>query len=307
MNAHVSVSDLFRILLPRDHPNGWLGMLTAYFDDSGTHEQSDIVLVAGILGTESRMDCLDRNWKRHLDRPLCGRKPSLRRFHATDCNASQGEFAGWTRTETDYFCYQLRTAIIESEVAAYGAACSRKDYDELITGDVRAILGTPEGMCINQCFVRSIQWAQAYTFDPKMTFVFDNRPSPVKQYAGRVYDAFSRWVHPPPQLTGYAFLNSYDVRPLQVADLIAWELYQHANDCLINGMNLPRREEFRHLGRNMNFAAQLATRDAIIELRGFWEKQFREKPEHLKQMAYHFTFFDPSNPDYSHLSDEQPC
>src|SRR6202171_211297 len=152
-------------------------MLTAYFDDSGTHEQSDIVLVAGIFGTEGRMDSLDRNWKKHVDRPLCGAKPPLRRFHMTDCNASQGEFTGWSRTETDYFCHQLRTEIIQSDVAAYGIACSRKDYDELVTGDIRAILGTPEGMCINQCFVRAIGWVQANTFDPKMSMVFDNRPS----------------------------------------------------------------------------------------------------------------------------------
>jgi hypothetical protein len=267
-------------------------MLAAYFDDSGTHEQSDIVLVAGIFGTEGRMDSLDRNWKRHLDRPLCGRKHRLRRFHATDCNASQGEFSGWTRTETDYFCHQLRMVIIESGVAACGIACSRKDYDELVTGDIRAVLGNPEVMCINQCFVQSIGWVQDNSFDPKMTLVFDSRPSPVKRYVGTVYDAFSRHVQPPPELTGYAFLSSYDVRPLQAADMIAWELYQHANDCLIHGIGLPRRQEFCHLTRNMDFSAQLATRKSIIELRDFWLNRFKEEPELLKEMAAHFTFFD---------------
>ncbi|MGA7806518.1 MAG: DUF3800 domain-containing protein, partial [Bradyrhizobium sp.] len=218
-------------------------MITAYFDDSGTHEPSDIVLVAGIFGTEGRMDSLDRNWKRHLDLPLCGRKDPLSRFHAYDCYQSVGEFRGWTRTETDYFRHQLRTVIIESEVAAYGIACSRKDYDELITGDLRSVLGTPEGMCINQCLVRSLGWVQANTFDPAMRFVFDDRPSEVRRYAGTVYDAFQRWIAPPPQLAGYAFLSSKKVRPLQAADLVAWELYQNAKDILTGGISVPTPKE----------------------------------------------------------------
>jgi hypothetical protein len=280
-------------------------MITAYFDDSGTHEQSDIVLVAGIFGTEGRLNGLDANWKKHLDSPLCGRKDPISRFHAYDCYQSLGEFSGWTRTETDYFRHQLRMEIIESGVAAYGIACARKDYDELISGDLRGVLGTPEGHCINQCFVRSLSWAQANTFDPEMTFVFDNRPSQVKRYAGTVYDAFQRWIDPPPQLTGYAFLNSKDVRPLQAADMVAWELYQNAKDILISGVNVPTPKELLHLRKNMDFPAQIANRESIIKIRDFWEEKFRENPDHLRQMADHFNLFDPENPDYSHLSGKQ--
>ncbi len=146
MGAHVSMRELFRALLPRDCPDGWLGMITAYFDDSGTHTggkhgPSKIVLVAGLFGTEGRMDGLDRMWKKHLAAPICGRKDRINRFHASDCYQSLGEFKGWTRTETDYFRQQLRTAIINSDVSAYGIACARKDWDELITGDLRSILG----------------------------------------------------------------------------------------------------------------------------------------------------------------------
>jgi hypothetical protein len=281
-------------------------MITAYFDDSGTHESSDIVLVAGIFGTEGRMDCLDRNWKRHLDSPLDGRKERITRFHAYDCFQSVGEFAGWTRTETDYFRQQLRTVIIESDVAGYGLACLRKDYDELISGDLRGVLGTPEGYCINQCFVRSLGWVQANTFDPKMTFVFDSRPSDVKRYVGTVYDAFARWTAPPPQLTGYAFLSSKDVRPLQAADLVAWELYQNAKAILAGGITALTPKEMRHLRSNMDFQAQIAERNGITKLRDFWLEKYRDDPDQLRQMAEHFNRFDPENPDYSHLSDKLP-
>jgi hypothetical protein len=270
-------------------------MIRAYFDDSGTHEGSGIVVIAGIMGTEGRMDGLDRTWRSHLEAPLCGRKSRIKRFHAYDCYQSINDFVGWTRTETDYFRHQLREVIIQSGVSAYGIACLRMDYEDLIAGDLRSVLGDPEGFCINQCFVRSLAWVKANTFDPKVTFIFDNRPSSVQRYAGAVYDAFAQGHTPPPELTGYAFLGSMDVRPLQAADLIAWELYQFAKSVLVEGRGAKANQEILHLKKNMDFSDHVATRDAITVLRDYWVNYFKGDPNHLKQMANHFSFFDPQN------------
>jgi|ERR1035437_915833 hypothetical protein len=158
-------------------------MLTAYFDDSGTHTKSKIVMVAGISGTEGRLAGLEHSWRKHLERPLEGTKPRLKRFHMVDCQGSRGEFEGWSRPEIDHFCFQLQTEIIDSGVVAYGIACSRADWDDLVTGDIRAIFGDAEGMCIRNSFVRILGWAQSNTFDPEMKFVFDNRPSSVQRDA----------------------------------------------------------------------------------------------------------------------------
>ena len=178
-------------------------MIAAYFDDSGTHgEKSEVVLVAGIFGTQARIESFGHNWQRLLASPVDGSKEPIKRFHAFDCDQSMGEFTRWTRTETDYFRRQLRIAIIEADVAAFGMACFRRDYDELVVGPFRSVLGTAEGFCINQCFVRALGWAQANMYDPEMCFVFDNRPPEVQRYTGTVYDAFARWVQPPPALRG---------------------------------------------------------------------------------------------------------
>lgn len=91
-------------------------------------------------------------------------------------------------------------------------------------------------------------------------------------------------------------MSSYAVRPLQVADMIAWELYQHAKDILVDGLNATARPQLQRLVKNMGLKAQIATRDAVIKLRQFWEDKFRAKPELLKEMANHFTFFDSVEP-----------
>jgi len=136
--------------------------------------------------------------------------------------------------------------------------------------------------------------------------VFDSRPDGVQRYAGTVYDAFKHWTKPPPAITGYAFLSSIQTRPLQAADLIAWELYRYANNILRDGIKAAAQPELLHLRRNMDFQAQIALPERIIQVRDHWLNYFKENPTHLKQMANHFDSFDPKNPDYSKLYDEPP-
>ena len=304
MPVSSQISDLFRVLLPRDHPAGWLTMLSAYFDDSGTHDTSDVVLVAGIMGTEWQLTALERLWSPHIENPLYGRKPKLRRHHATDCYNSTNEFSGWTRTETDYFSHQLQTAITDSGVYAYGMACSRKDYEDVVVGDMKGFLGDAEGFCITQCFVRSLEWAQENTFDPEITFVFDSRPSEIQRRAMAIEDAFKRHT-PVPKIVGCAFLSSYDIKPLQAADLYAWEVYQHAKQIVIDGtIEPPKRKSLRYMNKNMKMTTQFADRVAIQNIVDYIKK---ERPTNfIKAASDHFSKFDPSNPDYSPLSGPQP-
>jgi hypothetical protein len=296
MGSQVQISDLFQVLLPRDCPNGWLGMLAVYLDDSGSHSTSDIVIVAGLAGTEGELRSLEWLWRKELDAPIEGLKPRLSRFHMTECQDFRGEFERWTRTETDYLCHRLQTAIIESGVMAYGMACSRKDWDDLVTGDIRAVWGDPEGMCITNCFTKLIAWAQNYTFDPEMSFIFDSRTKEVERRAKTVFDAYQRWIAMP-RLVGVSFLSSHKILPLQAADMIAWEFYQYANDILVNGFIQPKRPQYRRLASNMLWYGQIATRDSIKRIMEYAQKQDVGK---MKAMADHFTFFDPENPRAVH-------
>jgi hypothetical protein len=303
MSPPLSISDIARVVMPREYPNGLLVMLQAFFDDTGTHDgskwgPSKIVAVAGIFGTEGDLRGLESEWRKHLDRPLCGNKPRLKRFHMVDCQRSVGEFTGWSRTETNYFCHQLGTAIIESGVAGYGFASSRKDWDDLITGDARDVLGDSEGNCVRNCFIKAAAWAQHSTFDPHMSFVFDDRPH--RQRENKVvYDVFKRQTMPPPELVGIFFATSHKILPLQAADLVAWEFYQHANDVLEIGFHPAKRAQFRRLVSNMRFEAQIARRDKIQMVADHANSHPR-----LADLADHFRTFDPDVP--GETSEEQP-
>jgi hypothetical protein len=265
MSAFVSIRELFSLLLPQVEHRGAIAMINAYFDDSGTHADSGVVVMAGIVGTESEIQSLDDMWAPHLASPLDGMKPPIRRFHMYDCYHSLGEFAGWSRTETDYFCHQLREVIIKSHVSAYGFACVRKEWEALMVGEYRVILGDPEGYAMRACFHSAINWAHNCTFDPHMSFVFDDRPERrIENQA--VFNLYQR-IPRPPQLVGISFLSSYNVRPLQAADLVAWEFYTHAERILTHGKRHPARKEALHLLKNMNMYGQIATKEKIKEMK----------------------------------------
>jgi hypothetical protein len=273
-------------------------MLTAYFDDSGTHTggkhgPSRIVLVAGVLGTEDQLIGLEQNWQRHLDAPLCGRKNRLSQFHAFDCNDSRNEFAGWSRTETDFFMHHLQDIIIESGVGIYGVAIAREDWDELVTGDMRRFLGDAERYCISQCFVRGINWANRNTFEPKMTFIFASRTPEVQRLGlavGHAFQQHSTW----PEIVGTSFLKASAIRPLQAADLVAWELYQHARE-ILSGRELdqPKRPALKRFHKETQWmVTQIAQRDEIHQIINLVKRD--NSPADIKALADHFTSFDPS-------------
>jgi hypothetical protein len=296
VNARTQIADLFRVLLPRDCRNGWLAMLGAYLDDSGSHSSSDIVITAGVAGTEAELRSLEWLWRKELDSPIEGLKPPLKRSHMTECQDFRGEFERWTRPETDYLCHRLQTVIIDSGVMAYGMACSRKDWDDLVTGNIRAIWGDAEGMCITNCFTKLIGWAQKFTFDPEMGFIFDSRTKEVERRANAVFEVYRRLIDMP-SLVGVSFLNSHKILPLQAADMVAWEFYQYANDILVNGFVDAKRPQYLRLASNMVWHGQIATRKSIKRIVDHTQKQ---DPEKMRRAALHFINFDPSNPDTAH-------
>jgi hypothetical protein len=247
-------------------------MLCAFFDDSGTHGTSKVVVVGGVMGTESEVLSLDGMWREHLNHPLCGLRPPIREFHAAECFDSRGEFAGWKRTETDYFRHQLREVIIKSHISAYGFACIRQEWDDEIHGDLRNLLGDSEGYAIVSCFVRSIRWAGAVTFDPEISYTFDDRPE-TRRRVDAVFDAFQKeTIHP--RIITLEYSNSQKVIPLQAADLIAWELNRNGHKIMEEGLYTPTTLELLELGKRMFYLdAQIARKDRIVLLKEFALKQ----------------------------------
>ena len=91
----------------------------AYFDESGTHDQSPMVVVVGALARKSSWDAIVPRWSAVLKRfgVTC--------FHATDLNNSRGEFDGWGRSDRRELYRRLFKVIKSEPVMEIGNAVPR--------------------------------------------------------------------------------------------------------------------------------------------------------------------------------------
>jgi hypothetical protein len=264
-----AVAEMARVLLPRSSADGCLAMLTGYFDDSGTHDQSPVVVFGGIIGREIEWQRFEVPWRAKLQAPLPG-KPPLRRFHMTDCMARSEEFAGYSEAERDAVIHDFRQIIINSGVMGYAVGVSRRDWQELIVPPLLYVFGDAEMYCFRDCVSKMVTFVDLLSKDDKqLSLVFDNRPH--RTEANKfVYEQYQRFPSTA-QLCGLSFLSSDAFVPLQGADMFAWEFFNFTRKLLADDNGVlprPHARQFFDSGRFHMGLVDRATCEKIALLLG---------------------------------------
>jgi Protein of unknown function (DUF3800) len=274
-----------RVVLPHNSQDGLLTMLRGYFDDSGTHTTSDVVVMAGLFGYPNQWDLFSELWAKRLADP-CPGKLALPRFHMTACQAGDEEFLGWKRLECNFLVDELIEIIRKTGVYGFGCGLARKHYDAIITGDHRRASGNAETMCIINCFVKLVRFTKDVMGSREIAFIFDDRPQQ-KHNVDRIYDVYQGVKENGVDITSVSFGSSKKILPLQAADLLAWEVYQDSIDSL-NGRREaqgPRRRELRKLIERGRVRVEFCGPKNIPRL-----AQVPIDPELLAQIANHVGF-----------------
>ena len=106
-----------------------------------------------------------------------------------------------------------------------------------------------------------------------------------------VYDAFKRQIEVT-NICGIAFLDSKKIRPLQAADMFAWEFNRYGHKILDGGLESDVTEEMMHLRKNMKWLdGQVALRDKIIQIRD--HTMARHSAQIIGEFAAYFRDFRP--------------
>jgi hypothetical protein len=268
VSAPVSIREFARAVLPSGSQDGVLCMVRGYFDDSGTHGGSGVVLMAGVFGHENQWDYFCDLWAKKLADPSPGKLP-LARFHMAECQSADGDFLGWKRHETDFLVHELTDIILKTGIYGLAGGVERKAYDELMVGAHRRLLGDAETFCIINCFIKVIAWAKLFAPGHDIAMIFDDRPHKRidVQKIHKVYEDVKN-REGGSMIASITFANSSKVLPLQAADLFAWQYYRDELDILAGRINKQRlrRGQIARLIKGKRFRTEFCDRNGIIRM-----------------------------------------
>jgi len=250
---------LASIALPSGSSEGVFVMLKGYFDDSGTHADSDVVVVGGLIGTVAQWQAFEADWLAKLAEPLPG-KPPLKSFHLSPCKAGKGEFEGYSLAERDAVRHDFRQILIKHKLIATASALDKRAWDELVHGGIRELFGEAVNIPVENCMLEAIKIAERHPEGDKIAVVFD-RGIWTKQIK-RITDEFTYSLGRPRVMT-VTFMRVEDSTALQGADIVATENYWYATDFIKTNGNPDPHAHMKHFLGNMFAEGLMVTREAI--------------------------------------------
>ena len=233
-------------------------VLKAYFDDSGTHLASDVVVMGGLIASEESWNALEPTWDAHL------RYLGIKKMHMSHCEKGRKEFWGWERPKIDDCIATFREMIEKTHGRMLASAVGRKDWEDACAvtclGD---IFSDPLDFLFNTAMRRALESRRASAENSKeITVIFDSRGQNLAFWQNLAANYQRKW---PNRMAGFSFGLMEKIFPLQAADMIAYESFVH--QCArVNGQpEPPFRPNMQKLSEALSLSAGYYTLESLIE------------------------------------------
>jgi hypothetical protein len=198
-------------------------VIRSYVDESVGRNDTFALGCAVAKGME--WTWINQDWKKCLERKNRylkreGRK-CISRYHASDCESRQGEFAGWDVPEKNQFVAELISIINRHHLHIVGFTVDKTDVSELFPQVAKE--------CIDKECYAALAWLlfpeilrESCRLDPRPAVKIVYEQGDVSRH---MVNTFDRWraSHRAGELFDSVEKDTWKVLPLQVADLVAFE------------------------------------------------------------------------------------
>jgi len=209
--------------------NSAMAMLSVFFDDSGTHAESQVAVAACFISDKPRWADFDEKWRVLLE------DEQFTCFHMSDFLAREGEFKNWNDEKRERVFNRVLGIVDKCAWQGYATAVIKNDYDRAITGKLREKIGDRHyTFAVQGCIFYLQQFMHQKEADG-IQYVFDR----MTKGHGEIGDLFSDLVHDPAgdyfgiHEGGWSFQSKKRFLPLQSADILACEAYRYMRDHVI--------------------------------------------------------------------------
>jgi len=219
MVALARVSDIADWLHPAASVWKALAMLRAYFDESGTHGDAPITVIAGFVATAEVWAALEAEWSKLLS-PLA--ELGVTWFHLVDCQHGRKQFDRVRREIREDLIANLADVVSRHDVSAVWAGVNVEEFDRLATPEFRQRFPKPYDLCFDEVVRQIWWWSRHNAQGERVPLMFAVQ----EEYEKRNIQAYQAWrAHPRAgELLGsLTFDFPKNVVPLQAADFIAGE------------------------------------------------------------------------------------
>jgi len=141
-------------------------LLQAYFDESGTHDEAAVTVIAGYIAPERAWKTLEQQWQEVLT------NHDIKVFHMVDFLAQEGEFALMETPEREDLISALIAVIVESDIHAIWSGVDAKSWAAVTTPNFRAVFPKPYDLCFHGVLRQLSNWSNLYAGGSRVATVF---------------------------------------------------------------------------------------------------------------------------------------
>lgn len=242
-----------------------MAVIQAYLDESGTHNNARMVVVGGAIANESSWLSLSAQWEAVLN------KYNVSAFHSTDYNNQKQEFDGWPDEERHSFIDTLLNVIKKERLKARAIIFEKKDFEDVISYRPKTGLTDYQFGCF-----ACIQHLATEKHSP-IEVVFDYK----EQFHNPFLDSMIKAAQSDKMflevygISSITRVKNEGVRPIEVADLIVYELAK-AHVRVTTGHPLLPRYQAIKLNQIMKGKVTKLSRESIDKYLSIMEKHFVE-------------------------------
>jgi hypothetical protein len=224
--------------MPERTRTDWLiGMYESYWDDSGTDSSCPLAIAACYVSRKS-------GWDRFTDAMFrIGREEGFEAFHMADFASGAEPFNDWDQPKKKRVFQRIAIAINENKLAGFGLAIPKEVLDRVVPTlpeRIRAKCGKHHyTFAVKATLTMIAKWRAESEIRLPMQYVFDRMGKGKGEIMEifdkknlRDWDALGKLGMEP---EGYSFQDKAEFKPLQAADVLAWQTNWHMRNVIALG------------------------------------------------------------------------